>query len=180
MECLSQLSGRPVPGKYRRQRSQLVDAMLDSHFFFGGKKIAIGAEPDLLWDIGSWFTEMGAIVSAAVTTTQSPVLERMPCDEVLIGDLEDLEVRAAGCDLLVTHSHGRQAAARLNIGFLRMGLPVFDQLGAAHRLSLGYRGTRNLCFEVGNLLMTLKKENRPDSWPLPKEEQNAHSSVALG
>ena len=33
---------------------------------------------------------MGAKVSAAVTTTQSPVLERRT-DEVLIGDLEDLE-----------------------------------------------------------------------------------------
>ncbi len=28
----SKISGRPVPNKYRRQRSQLVDAMLDGHF----------------------------------------------------------------------------------------------------------------------------------------------------
>jgi len=180
MNCLSQLSGHTVPSKYRRQRSQLVDAMLDSHFFFGGKKIALGAEPDLLWDLGSWFTEMGAVVSGAVSTTQSPLFARMPWDEVVIGDLEDLEARSANCDLLVTHSHGRQAAARLNIAFLRMGLPVFDQLGAAHRLSLGYRGTRNLCFEVGNLLMQTDKESRPDSWPLPREEQDARPSFALG
>ena len=45
-----ELSGRPVPAKYRRQRSQLVDAMLDGHFYFGGKSVAIGAEPDLLLD----------------------------------------------------------------------------------------------------------------------------------
>ncbi|EQD66508.1 Nitrogenase/oxidoreductase, component 1 domain protein, partial [mine drainage metagenome] len=32
MGFLSSISGVPVPGKYRRQRSQLVDAMLDGHF----------------------------------------------------------------------------------------------------------------------------------------------------
>ncbi|MHB8115431.1 MAG: nitrogenase iron-molybdenum cofactor biosynthesis protein NifN [Acidithiobacillus ferrivorans] len=180
LDCLSQLSGQPVPGKYRRQRSQLIDAMLDSHFFFGGKKIAIGAEPDLLWNIGSWFNEMGAIITAAVTTTHSPLLEQMPCEEVLIGDLEDLEARSAGCDLLITHSHGRQAAARLDIAFLRMGLPIFDQLGAAHRLSLGYRGARDLTFEIGNLLMAQEEENRPDSWPLPMEDHDAHAPFAFG
>ena len=180
LDCLSQLSGQPIPGKYRRQRSQLIDAMLDSHFFFGGKKIAIGAEPDLLWNIGSWFTEMGAIITAAVTTTHSPLLEQMPCEEVLIGDLEDLEARSAGCDLLITHSHGRQAAARLDIAFLRMGLPIFDQLGAAHRLSLGYRGARDLTFEIGNLLMAQEEENRPDSWPLPTEDHDAHAPFAFG
>ena len=127
--------------------------MLDGHFHFGGKKIAIGAEPDLLWSIGSFLTEMGCQISAAVTTTHRRVLERVPAEEVLIGDLEDLENRAASCDLLVTHSHGRQAAERLAIPFYRMGLPIFDRLGAGHRLSVGYRGTRNLIFEIGNVFM---------------------------
>ena len=51
---LAKISGRPVPLKIRRQRGQLVDAMLDGHFHFGGKRIAIGAEPDLLWSVGSF------------------------------------------------------------------------------------------------------------------------------
>src|SRR6516165_9435234 len=84
---LSEISGRPVPLKYRRQRGQLADAMLDSHFQIGGRKLAIGAEPDLLFDLSSMLHEMGAHVTAAVTTTQSPVLERVHADEVLIGDL---------------------------------------------------------------------------------------------
>ena len=36
MAFLADYSGRPVPAKYRRQRSQLVDAMLDGHFYTGG------------------------------------------------------------------------------------------------------------------------------------------------
>lgn len=179
LDCLSQISGRPVPRKYRRQRSQLMDAMLDSHFFFGGKKIAIGAEPDLLWTLASWLSEMGAEIAAAVTTTHSPLLEQIPCSEVLIGDLEDLEAHAGNCDLLITTSHGRQAAERLGIPFVRMGLPVFDRLGATHRLSVGYRGTRDLLFEIGNLLMAHEHENHPDSWPLPEAYHAARSPLAL-
>jgi nitrogenase molybdenum-iron protein NifN len=161
---LAEISGKPVPNKLRRQRSQLVDAMLDGHFFFGGKRIAIGAEPDLLWSIGSWLTEMGCTLSAAVTTTQSPVLERMPTETVLIGDLEDLERDAGDCDLLITHSHGRQAAARLHIPFFRMGIPTFDRLGAGHLIAIGYRGTRDLVFAIGNLFMAVPHEPNPDTW----------------
>jgi nitrogenase molybdenum-iron protein NifN len=168
---LSEISGRPVPLKYRRQRGQLADAMLDAHFHTGGRKLAIGAEPDLLYDLGSMLQEMGMVVTAAVTTTQSPVLERLKADEVLIGDLEDLENLAAaqGCDLLITHSHGRQAASRLNIPFYRAGFPMFDRLGAGHQLLVGYRGTRNLIFDVANLIIGDQEENRqptPDTWRL--------------
>lgn len=169
MQYLSEISGVPVPMTYRRQRSQLVDAMLDGHFHFGGKKVAIGAEPDLLWSVSSFLTEMGCEITAAVTTTSSPMLESVPAEEVVIGDLEDLEQRASDADLLVTHSHGRQAAERLNIPFCRLGLPTFDRLGAGHVVSVGYRGTRNLIFEIGNLFMAAAHEPGPESWPVVAE-----------
>ncbi|WP_065756382.1 nitrogenase iron-molybdenum cofactor biosynthesis protein NifN [Bradyrhizobium paxllaeri] len=166
---LSDISGRPVPAKYRRQRGQLSDAMLDAHFHVGGRKLAIGAEPDLLFDLSSMLHEMGAQVTAAVTTTQSPVLERIGTNEVLIGDLEDLEelARTRNCDLLITHSHGRQAAARLKIPFYRTGFPMFDRIGAGHQLSVGYRGTRDVIFSIANLVIADREENHqpaPDSW----------------
>jgi nitrogenase molybdenum-iron protein NifN len=166
---LSEISGRPVPLKYRRQRAQLVDAMLDGHFHIGGRKLAIGAEPDLLFDVSSALYEMGTQVVAAVTTTQSPVLERVAIDDVLIGDLEDLETLAKerGCDLLITHSHGRQAAERLKIPFYRMGIPMFDRLGAGHQMTVGYRGTRNLIFAISNLVIADHEEHHeptPDTW----------------
>ena len=173
---LSNLSGQPVPLKYRRQRSQLVDAMLDGHFFIGGMKIAIGAEPDLLWTMASLLAEMGCEITAAVTTTQSPLLATMPCTEVVIGDLEDLELRAKGCDLLITHSHGRQAAERLGIPLFRVGIPCFDRLGANHKLSVGYRGTRDLIFQIGNVFLEHAHENAPDSWPLPPENLSQAST----
>jgi nitrogenase molybdenum-iron protein NifN len=97
------------------------------------------------------------------------VLERVQTEDVLIGDLEDLENLAAaqGCDLLITHSHGRQAAERLNIPFHRAGFPMFDRVGAGHQLSVGYRGTRDLIFTIANLLIADHETNRqptPDTW----------------
>ncbi len=164
LDLLSRVSGHEVPARYRRSRSRLVDAMLDGHFFFGKKKIAIGAEPDLLWALSSWLSEMGCEVAVAVTTTPSPLLEKVPAAEVLIGDLEDLEARAKGCDLLVTHSHGRQASQRLGIPLFRVGIPIFDRLGAAHQLTVGYEGTIRLIFEVGNLFLANMKERGPGAW----------------
>ena len=161
---LSRISGRPVPLKFRRQRGQLVDAMLDGHFHFGGRKVTVGAEPDLLYAIGSWLTEMGAHLQAAVTTTQSPVLEKLATDEVLIGDLEDLEARSKGADLMMTHSHGRQASERLGVPLFRLGLPTFDRLGAGHELTVGYRGTRTLIFTIGNMFIAQAHEPDPDTW----------------
>jgi nitrogenase molybdenum-iron protein NifN len=184
MAFLTEISGRPAPMKYRRQRGQLVDAMLDGHFHIGGRKLAIGAEPDLLYDVGSFLHEMGAQIESAVTTTQSPVLEKMPAEEVLIGDLEDLEMqaKAKGCNLLVTHSHGRQAAARLNIPYYRLGIPQFDRLGAGHQLSVGYRGTRDLIFHVANLIIADHEENHqptPETWRNPWSDAEAESGAAI-
>jgi nitrogenase molybdenum-iron protein NifN len=170
---LSKISGRPAPNKLRRQRSQLLDAMLDGHFSFGNKKIAVGAEPDLLYAISTFLADMGASVEAAVTTTQSPVLAKVPADEVLIGDLEDLEKRAAGCDLIVTHSHGRQMSERLGVPLYRYGLPTFDRLGAAHKVSVGYRGTRNLIFEIGNMFMAEVHEPAPETWRAGEDRHGA-------
>ena len=59
VKTLAELSGQPVPAKLRRQRSQLVDAMLDGHFHLGNVKVAIAAEPDLLWSTGMFLAEMG-------------------------------------------------------------------------------------------------------------------------
>lgn len=178
---LADFSGCAVAPKWRRQRSQLQDAMLDAHFFLGGKKVAVGAEPDLLWALSGLLHELGCEIAGAVTTTQSPLLEQVPATQVLIGDLEDLERLAAGCDLLVTHSHGRQAAERLHIPHYRAGLPMFDRLGAAHKLMLGYRGTREVLFEVGNLMLAQVQHHEVGSatWPLPAETLAAVARAEL-
>lgn len=161
---LSRLSGRPVPAKIRRRRSQLEDALLDGHFFFSGKRVAIAAEPDQLYGLASFFVGLGAEIAVAVTTTaSSPILAKVPAREVRIGDLGDFEelAGAAACDLLVTHSHGRQAAERLDLPLLRVGFPVFDRFGSQHRRTILYEGARDLVFEVANMLQAQPPAHHP-------------------
>ena len=170
---LSQHSGRPVPAKYRRQRSQLLDAMLDGHFYTGGMTVAIGSEPDLLLAVGALLHEMGAELRCCVSTTQSASHALLPAQTVLLGDLEDLEQGARECDLIVTHAHGRQAAERLGKPLLRMGFPVFDRVGNAHRVQVGYRGTMNLIFEIANLMIERIPHHHANDWPLTPEARRA-------
>jgi nitrogenase molybdenum-iron protein NifN len=175
VRLLSEIAGRPAPPKIRRQRSQLVDAMLDGHFHFGKVRVAVAAEPDLLFAVAMMLTEMGAELAVAVTTTHSPLLERLPVAEVLIGDLDDFErqAKACACDLLLTHSHGRQAAERLGKPLFRIGIPMFDRVGNAHICHVGYRGTRNLVYAVGNLLIEQQPHHGPQDWPLPATARSA-------
>ncbi|MEI2678938.1 MAG: nitrogenase component 1 [Burkholderiaceae bacterium] len=62
----------------------------------------------------------------------------------------------------MTHSHGRQAAERLGKPLFRLGIPTFDRIGNSHKCYVGYRGTRNLVYEVGNLLMEQIPHHGPD------------------
>lgn len=176
IQHLSVISGQSVPRKYRRQRGQLIDAMLDGHFHIGGRRIAIAAEPDLLFALASFLHEMGAQIVGGVTSTASPLNARVPTDLVVIGDLEDMETQAAtgGAQILLTHSHGRQAAARLGIPHFRIGLPMFDALGAGHQISVGYKGTRDLIFAIGNMLMHSHHEAAPNDW---REAWNDHITI---
>ncbi len=165
LQQLTQISGVAVPEKYRYQRQQLQDAMLDTHFYFGRKRVSLALEPDLLYSIAWWLSEMGAEVQAAVTTTRSPLLEKLPIAEVTLGDLEDFENLAVGGDLIVTNSNGKRVSKNLGIPLYRLGFPIFDRLGNGHRCTVGYRGTMELVFELGNLWL--------------EAEESTHKSIPL-
>ncbi len=183
---LSHLSGQPVPPSLKRKRSQLVDAMLDGHFHFGDRRIAIAADPDLLFSLASFFQSMGAcVVTAVASTANSPLLSELEVETVLVGDLMDFETAAeeAQADMLVTHAHGRQAAERLGLPLLRVGFPIFDRLGAQHRCTVGYQGTRDLIYEVANCFIALRPEKRPADFagilaPAPLEGSMNHAPSA--
>ncbi|HIJ94382.1 MAG TPA: bifunctional nitrogenase iron-molybdenum cofactor biosynthesis protein NifEN [Desulfuromonadales bacterium] len=159
MEVLAAVSGRPIPEKHRRWRSRLMDAMVDSHYQFGTKKVALALESDNLKTMTTFLAGMGCEIQAALSATRTRGLDGLPCSNVFVGDLEDLEKAAEGADLIVANSNGRQTANKLKIGaHLRAGLPVFDRLGAHQKVWAGYRGTLNLVFETANLFQANAKE----------------------
>jgi nitrogenase molybdenum-iron protein NifN len=155
VSALAEISGKPVPEKIERQRAQLQDAMVDCHFMLGFARIAIAADPDLLFGMSTLVTGMGCEVVAAVAPAKSPVLEHVPAAQVTIGDLEDLEkaARANDAQLVISNSHAVETARRLNLPLLRAGFPQFDLIGGYQRLWVGYRGTRQALFDLANLLV---------------------------
>jgi nitrogenase molybdenum-cofactor synthesis protein NifE len=159
METLSVISGRPVPERYRRHRSRLVDAMVDSHYQFGNKKVTLALEGDLLKVMTRFLAGMGCRIQAAISATRVRGLDSLPAKRIFVGDLDDLQEAGAGSDLLVANSNGRQAAAKLGgIPLLRAGLPVFDRLGSHQKMWVGYRGSMNLLFETANIFQANAKE----------------------
>ncbi len=159
MATLSGIAAIPVPEKFRRWRSRLMDAMVDSHYQFGLKKVALALEADHLKGMTRFLAAMGCNIQVAIAATRTKGLESLPCEKVFVGDLEDLEEAAAGAELLVANGNGRQAAAKLQIGaHLRTGLPVFDRLGAQQKMWVGYQGSMNLVFEGANLFQANARE----------------------
>ncbi|MEH2261725.1 nitrogenase iron-molybdenum cofactor biosynthesis protein NifN [Nostoc sp.] len=153
LQALSDISGVSVPQKYRRQRRQLQHVMLENHFYFGCKRVSLALEPDLLWSTVSFLRSLGVEIHSAVTTTRFPLLEKLPIKSITIGDLEDFEQLAVGSDLLITNSHGVAIAQRLKIPLYRQGIPIFDRLDHGQFTKVGYRGTTQLLFDIGNLFL---------------------------
>ncbi len=153
--ALAEISGQTVPEKIERQRAQLQDAMVDTHFMLGFARIAIAGDPDLLFALADLMVGMGCEVTAAVAPAKALILEKVPAAQVKLGDLEDLELAARehGVDLVICNSHAGETAKRLGVPLLRAGFPQYDLIGGYQKLWVGYRGTRQALFDLANLLV---------------------------
>lgn len=154
-QALAEISGREVPAKVERQRAQLQDAMVDSHFMLGFARIALAADPDLLGMQVRFLSGMGAEVVAAVSPHRHESLAALPLAKVIVGDLEDMEVaaRAGGAQLVIANSHAVDTAHRLALPLLRAGFPQYDTMGGYARTWVGYRGSRQALFDIANLML---------------------------
>ncbi len=155
IHALSKLSGIQVPEKLTRQRAQLQDAMLDTHFMLGQKRVAIAADADLLHGLSDLVQEMGAEVPVAVTSCMTPQVKKLPLSRVKIGDLEDMEnmAREENVQLVIGNSHASDTAQRLGVPILRAGFPLYDIIGGYQKLWIGYRGSRQVLFDLANLVI---------------------------
>jgi len=162
-QTLSEISGRPVPEKIERHRAQLQDAMVDSHFMLGFARIALAADPDLLGMQVRFLSGMGADIVAAVSPHRHDSLAGLSVDQVIVGDLEDMEkaARAGGAQLVMANSHAADTASRLGLPLLRAGFPQYDTVGGYARTWVGYRGTRQALFDIANLMLGQHHELEP-------------------
>ncbi len=162
-EALAEISGVPVPARFARERDRLTDAMVDCQFQFGGARIGVAGDADLVGCLTDFFVGMGSHVVAPVASARAPRLADLAVESVVVGDLEDFEtlVREERADLIVANSHGAEIARRTGATLLRAGFPVYDQYGAHAESWIGYGGARRLVFTAANLLANHYRELTP-------------------
>ena len=135
-----------VPRRYVNQRRKLLDAMLDTQFYFHGKKAALAGDSEFISRWEEPLKSMGIKV-IAVSTDSSGAWTK--------GDLGDLRamIIEEPVDFLVGNSHMAELADELGLPIVRSGIPVSDRIGEPQTVRMGYDGSAALYVEAANALI---------------------------
>jgi nitrogenase molybdenum-iron protein NifN len=148
-----------VPPSIERWRRRLQDALLDSHFSLGQTRVLAVGEPDGLTGVCQSLAEAGGRVTAAISSVDSPQLEHIRADRVLVGDLEDAEDLADEFDLIVGNGHCEAFAHRLHKALVLRGFPNWEEIGNALKNDVLYEGGTYFLFECANAAEKVRQEN---------------------
>ena len=146
------------PEHVERWRKRLQDALLDSHFSLGQTRFLVAGEPDHLIALCESLYEAGGRVSVAIATVNSPQLEKIRAEQVLVGDLEDAESMADKYDLIVGNFHCEALAHRQHKGLVTRGFPNWEQVGNQLKNDVLYEGGAYFLFECANAA-TVRREH---------------------
>lgn len=146
VEALSEITGKELPEKHRKERGRLVDAYVDAHKYVFGKKALLYGEEDLVDALATWCKEIGI----------EPFYIKGTDFETLRAEAENIKP-----DFLLGNSKGYYIARERKIPLVRVGFPIHDRFGANRMHHIGYRGTQELFDRVVNALIEYKQENSP-------------------
>ena len=135
-----------------RWRKRLQDALLDTHFALGGTRVIIAAEADQILALSQTIHEAGANIVAVVAPTKSKALSQVPCDNIIIGDFEDVEESMVDADLIISNYHAERLADKHHKALLVRGFPNYEIVGNQLKYDLLYEGSCYLLFELANLI----------------------------
>jgi nitrogenase molybdenum-iron protein NifN len=151
MLCNIKKISQPHPSIVR-WRKRLQDALLDTHFAIGSSKVILALEPDQAISIANTIIEAGATIKAIVTTHRNDLLDEIPCENLLIGDFEDVESFLQESDLLISNFHGERLTIKHKKALMLRGFPDFEGLGNQLKNDVLYEGSAYLLFELANLI----------------------------
>jgi nitrogenase molybdenum-iron protein beta chain len=171
--ALARTFSRDIPYALEEERGQLVDMMLDAHFYLVGKRVAIYGDPDTVIGLTAFALELGLVPAYVLTGTPGERFDRR------IGRLlEAADIGAAGdgsgaprvkssgdlfelhqwmmespVDLMIGTSYGKQIAKALDVPFVRAGFPVLDRYAHPYFPIIGYRGAMRLFEQITGAIM---------------------------
>jgi len=161
---LSELSGRPVPEKYFKERGRLADAYIDAHKYLSGKRAVVYGEPDLASGIAQFLEETGVKTVLCATGSRGmsagfssslPEICNVKCG---ITDDTDFATMLELCgelkpDMVIGSSKGFYLSKNLGIPLVRAGFPVHDRFGGQRLMHFGYKGTQQFFDRIVNAVM---------------------------
>jgi nitrogenase molybdenum-iron protein beta chain len=171
--ALARTFSRDIPYVLEEERGQLVDMMLDAHFYLVGKRVAIFGDPDTVIGLTAFALELGLVPAYVLTGTPGERFDRRigrlleaadvgtvrdgaPEPRVKSsGDLYELHqwMMESPVDLMIGTSYGKQIAKALDVPFVRAGFPVLDRYAHPYFPIVGYRGAMRLFEQIANAIM---------------------------
>jgi nitrogenase molybdenum-iron protein beta chain len=164
-----------VPDGLTRERGQVVDTLIDTHFHYQGKTVAVFGDPDIVVPLVEFLITMGMIPKYVITGTPGRAFEEEVGAMIEAAGIEDYLVKAEGdlfdmhqwikkesVDLLIGNSHGKYIARAEDIPLVRVGFPIMDR--AVHQLIpiTGYKGCLRLIEMISNALLDRRDRDAAD------------------
>ena len=168
MQTLSEVTGKPVPDRYQKEKWRLVDAYVDGNKYVSRKKAVIYGEEDFVVSLAGFLAEIGIIPVICATGGKSGLFRQaleQTLPETVWGqvqihddmDFTRIEERAAALpetpDLIIGNSKGYAMARRLKVPLVRAGFPIHDRVGGSRILHIGYKGAQNLFDTIVNAIL---------------------------
>ena len=141
-----------------RWRKRLQDALLDTHFAIGSSSVVLALEPDQCISVANTIIEAGANIKAIITTHKNDLLDDIECENLQIGDFEDVEKYLEDSELLITNFHGERYTMRHKKALMLRGFPDYEGLGNQLKNDILYEGSAYLLFEMANIINNHRHE----------------------
>jgi len=167
--------GLQVPHDLTVERGQVVDTLIDTHFHYQGKKVAIVGDPDIVVPLTEFLLTMGMVPVYVMTGTPGSKFEKEVQAMLEESGIKNSVVRAEGdlfelhkwikenpIDLLIGTTHCKYIARAEDVPLVRVGFPIFDR--AVHYLMpiVGYRGSLRLIELISNALLERQDRDAKD------------------
>lgn len=164
---VTRLTGAGVPASLETERGRAVDAMVDSHPYLHGKRLALVGDPDLVLGLISFAMEIGMRPVHVLCTNGDKKFKRA-AEELLASspfgadatvwnrkDMWHLRslMLTEPVDLLFGPSSAKFLVRDCGTPLVRVGFPIHDR-HHLHRVAIvGYEGAMNLLTSVVNTVL---------------------------
>ncbi|XOB62313.1 nitrogenase iron-molybdenum cofactor biosynthesis protein NifN [Campylobacterota bacterium DY0563] len=159
--CTVKEVSKPHPSIVR-WRKRLQDALLDTHFALGSSSVVLALEPDQCISIANTIIEAGANIKAIVTTHKNDLLDEIECENLLIGDFEDVEKYLEDSEILISSFHGERYTMKHKKALMLRGFPDYEGVGNQLKNDILYEGSAYLLFEMANIINNHRHEVNHD------------------